>query len=90
MPEMGESDTGFFCWRSARLRSLMDQMRAAGSGMGKGSREFNFLPVIPLAAKEGLVLSPRVMRVEETVGVNSSRDAAGVEEFLRSLHGCQA
>jgi bifunctional UDP-N-acetylglucosamine pyrophosphorylase/glucosamine-1-phosphate N-acetyltransferase len=78
MPERGESDTGFFCFRTAVLTRLLADRRP-----GSGTGEFNFLPVIPEAARQGVVLTPHLMRVEETVGINSAEDAAALEEFLR-------
>ena len=86
MPETGESDTGFFCFETAALRRLLDRLRAEGS-VGTATREFNLLPVIPLAAQREVVLTPRVMRLEETVGVNTREDAAAVEAFLGASYG---
>ena len=86
MPETGESDTGFFCFETAALRRLLDRLRAEGS-VGTATREFNLLPVIPLAAQREVVLTPRVMRLQETVGVNTREDAAAVEAFLGASHG---
>jgi bifunctional N-acetylglucosamine-1-phosphate-uridyltransferase/glucosamine-1-phosphate-acetyltransferase GlmU-like protein len=79
MPERGESDTGLFCFRAEALRRLLAIQRGAGALTG----EFNLLPVIPLAASLGLsVITPRLMTLEETVGVNSTGDAAILEAFL--------
>jgi len=83
MPETGESDAGFFCFASAKLGTWLKQIRASESASGTLTREFNLLPVIPWAARDGRVLTPRVIRLEETVGVNSVRDATEAEEFLR-------
>jgi bifunctional N-acetylglucosamine-1-phosphate-uridyltransferase/glucosamine-1-phosphate-acetyltransferase GlmU-like protein len=88
MPERGESDTGFFCFRTAVLVRLLGKLRASPRSTGNGTGEFNLLPVIPLAASQGVVLTPRLMSVEETVGINSPEDAAAVEEFLRRTHAC--
>jgi bifunctional N-acetylglucosamine-1-phosphate-uridyltransferase/glucosamine-1-phosphate-acetyltransferase GlmU-like protein len=87
MPETGESDTGFFCFETTALRRLLDRLHAEGGGVGAATREFNLLPVIPLAAQQELVLTPRVMRIEETVGINTSEDAAIIEAYLGSSHG---
>ncbi len=87
MPESGESDSGFFCFETTALRRLLERLRAESGGVGTATREFNLLPVIPLAAQREVVLTPRVMRLEETVGVNTSDDAAIVEAYLGSLHG---
>ena len=89
MPERGESDTGFFCFRTEALRRLLVDQRRHPEQAGALTREFNLLPVIPLAAKLGLsVITPRLMTLEETVGVNSTRDAAIVEAFLQDSHAC--
>jgi len=87
MPATGESDTGFFCFETVALRRLLDRLRSGNAALGTVTREFNLLPVIPLAAQQEVVLTPRVMRLEETVGVNTSQDAAAVEAFLGSSHG---
>lgn len=87
MPDRGESDTGFFCFRTQVLERLLRELRAS-SDSGKSTGEFNFLPVILLAARQGLVLTPQFMRVEETVGVNSREDAAAIEGFLRGSYVC--
>ena len=87
MPGTGESDTGFFCFETAALRRLLDRLRAESGGMGTTTREFNLLPVIPLAARREVVLTPRVMRLEETVGVNTREDATAVAAFLGASHG---
>jgi hypothetical protein len=84
MPERGESDTGFFCFRTAVLARLLGELRVSARATGNGTGEFNLLPVIPLAARQGVVLTPRLMRVEETVGINSPEDAAALVEFLRN------
>jgi HAD superfamily hydrolase (TIGR01509 family) len=91
MPETGESDTGFFCFRAERLSELLQAMRADGAGLGGSTREFNMLPVVPRAAlaDDTCVLTPRHMRIEETVGINSAGDATQVEEFLRRFDGCK-
>jgi len=84
MPAEGESDTGFFCFRTDALRKLLSGLRAGRQKMGTETGEFNFLPVIPLAAQQGTTLTPHAMTIEETVGINSSEDAAAVEEFLKA------
>ncbi len=91
MPAEGESDTGFFCCRTQQIRALLAELRAligTGAGpRGTATGEFNFLPVIPLAAQRGGVETPHVMTLEETVGINSADDVATVEAFLRAgLH----
>jgi bifunctional N-acetylglucosamine-1-phosphate-uridyltransferase/glucosamine-1-phosphate-acetyltransferase GlmU-like protein len=83
MPEEGESDAGVFCFRSNELTSLLGELHASPQATGRKTREFNFLPIIPLAAQSGrTVLTPRVLEPEETIGVNSTVDAQKLEEFL--------
>jgi bifunctional UDP-N-acetylglucosamine pyrophosphorylase / glucosamine-1-phosphate N-acetyltransferase len=87
MPEEGESDTGFFCFETDALRQLLGEIRLEPGQEGRSTKEFNFLPVIPFAAQRGLeVLSPALMTLEETVGINSAADAAAVETFLRNSY----
>lgn len=87
MPTEGESDTGFFCFETETLRRLLPAVRQDPLQAGRATGEFNFLPVIPFAARQGLdILSPGLMTLAETVGINSAGDAAAVETFLRDTH----
>jgi HAD superfamily hydrolase (TIGR01509 family) len=86
MPAEGESDTGFFCFRTDALRGWLREVRNSPDATGRGTNELNLLPVIPMGARQGSVLTPRCMRVEETVGINSPQDAGTIEEFLRRSH----
>jgi len=85
MPEEGESDTGFFCFETQTLRGLLADLRRAPGQEGRSTGEFNFLPIIPLASCRGLeIISPELMTLGETVGINSVADAAAAEAFLQS------
>ena len=85
MPPEGESDTGFFCFRVEALQALLTELRQRPGQTGFATREFNLLPVVPLAAQQGrTVLTPRIMSIEETVGINSADDARHLESYLRS------
>ena len=87
MPDEGESDTGFFCFQAAALRELLAASLADPNARGRSTRELNLLPVIPLAARRGLtVLTPHLMTLAETVGINSAADAQLVESYLHSSH----
>jgi len=87
MPEEGESDTGFFCFETQTLRNLLAALRQQAGQEGRATGEFNFLPVIPFASHQGLeILSPGLMTLAETVGINSAADARAVEDFLRNSH----
>ena len=85
MPAEGESDTGFFCFATQPLAALLTELRASGLATGHLTGEFNFLPVIPLAAAlpRG-VITPSLVSPEETIGINSRADAERVQSFLLS------
>lgn len=86
MPAIGESDTGFFCFRTGALRELLAALRLQPEQTGQATKEFNLLPVVPLASSENrVVLTPHIMSIEETVGINSQEDARGLESYLRSF-----
>ena len=88
MPALGESDTGFFCFRTEALRELLRALHTSDDSRGRGTGEFNLLPVIPLASRSGLtVLTPRIMTLEETIGVNTRDDAMIIEEFVQESYG---
>lgn len=88
MPEIGESDTGFFCFKTDVLRQLLQEFRHGAQQSGTVTHEFNFVPLVPFATRAGRkVLTPHLMTLEETVGVNSKEDASVVEAFLRSSNG---
>lgn len=86
MPATGESDTGFFCFRTEALRELLSGLRQHPEQTGSVTKEFNLLPIVPFAAlQDRVLLTPHVMRIEETVGINSSEDAHRLESYLRSF-----
>jgi HAD superfamily hydrolase (TIGR01509 family) len=89
MPTEGESDTGFFCFRTDALRSWIELMRTSPGAVGNSTRETNLLPVIPIGVRLGRVLTPRCVRRDETVGINSAEDAIAVENFLRRSHAAE-
>jgi HAD superfamily hydrolase (TIGR01509 family) len=89
MPTEGESDTGFFCFRTDALRSWIELMRTSPGAVGNSTRETNLLPVIPIGVRLGRVLTPRCVRRDETVGINSAQDAIAVESFLRRSHAAE-
>jgi HAD superfamily hydrolase (TIGR01509 family) len=82
MPQRGESDTGFFCFRTSSLRKHLEAMRMSDAQLGGKTGEFNLLPVLPRIAQQEGLLTPRVMTLEETVGINSAADAAILEPIL--------
>jgi bifunctional UDP-N-acetylglucosamine pyrophosphorylase/glucosamine-1-phosphate N-acetyltransferase len=85
MPREGESDAGVFCFRSDDLNKLLGELHASPTAMGRVTQEFNFLPIIPLAAQTGrTVVTPHLLRPEETVGVNNAADAQKLGTFLRA------
>ena len=88
MPEHGESDSGVFFFRSIALRRLLAELQRSGAGIGARTGEFNFLPVLPLAARvEGSLLTPPIMTEEESIGVNTPHDAEILAAVLRARGG---
>jgi bifunctional N-acetylglucosamine-1-phosphate-uridyltransferase/glucosamine-1-phosphate-acetyltransferase GlmU-like protein len=88
MPAEGESDAGVFCFASSELKNLLLELHQSPTALGRNTGEFNFLPIIPLAAQGGkTVLTPRVLAREETIGVNNADDARKLETFLRGGRG---
>ena len=84
MPSRGESDAGFFCFKTEVLRRLLEEIHLQAAAQGARTAEFNLLPVIPYAAQHGYkVLTPHIMDVAETVGINSPADAELVAQYLR-------
>jgi bifunctional UDP-N-acetylglucosamine pyrophosphorylase/glucosamine-1-phosphate N-acetyltransferase len=87
MPEEGESDTGFFCFETQTLRGLLTGLHRQPGQNGRSTGEFNFLPVIPFAAHSGVeILTPALMTLGETVGINSAADAVAAEALLRETN----
>jgi bifunctional UDP-N-acetylglucosamine pyrophosphorylase/glucosamine-1-phosphate N-acetyltransferase len=85
MPTEGESDAGVFCFRTNDLKTLLSQLHASPAAIGRKTHEFNFLPIIPLAAQAGrTVLTPHVLSAAETIGINSTADALKLDSFLRN------
>jgi bifunctional UDP-N-acetylglucosamine pyrophosphorylase/glucosamine-1-phosphate N-acetyltransferase len=83
MPAEGESDSGMFLFRTRVLRRMLRQMAQDGSGIGRKTREWNFLPLIPmLDSLPGDVMSTRIMTEEESVGVNTQAEAQFLGEVL--------
>lgn len=88
MPQDGESDTGLFCFRTAVLNDLLTRLRLDPQSRGHRTGEFNLLPAIPLAALSGYgVITPHLMELEETVGINSPADAELIAPYLRRRNG---
>lgn len=83
MPSRGESDTGFFCFRAQALMERLEEMRMNGAGLGQRTREFNLLPVLLQFASRDTLITPRIMTLEETMGINTIADAAIVEDLMR-------
>lgn len=85
----GENDCGIFCFQTAALFSLLNDARAEGQELGRETKEFNLLPLIPrfeeypFAGQGPLVLSLRIASEEETIGVNTVEEALQAGEILR-------
>lgn len=84
MPSDGESDAGLFCFRTPVLLDLLTKLREGSEARGRRTGEFNLLPAVPFAVKNGYrLLTPHLMELEETVGINSPADAEQIAPYLR-------
>lgn len=85
MPATGESDAGIFCFRTFALRRYLEWTSDSPSRRGALTREDNFLPVLPfLDGVPGNLLTAEILEEEESVGVNSRRDAEALGLVLRA------
>lgn len=85
MPEIGQSDCGLFACDTARLQAIFAGEVERGIQWSKGTKEWNFLPLLPQFDTDGTVAALRLESREETIGVNDQADAAVLEEYLLSL-----
>ncbi len=80
MPQVGESDSGVFFFRTAPLRNYMARLEQDPAATGAQTAEWNFLPVFPLVdAEPGRLITARIMSEAESVGVNTVADAVYFE-----------
>ena len=82
MPEWGESDMGLFSLSSRAYLALLPEF-ARGNEPGTATRERNFLPFLPWAARRARLKTFRCLDPRDAVGVNTPEDRALVEAFLR-------
>jgi bifunctional N-acetylglucosamine-1-phosphate-uridyltransferase/glucosamine-1-phosphate-acetyltransferase GlmU-like protein len=80
MPPEGESDAGLFAMSMAAFETLD---RVAAGVEGRGTRERNFLPVIPLIARTGDVVTFDCLDAAEAVGINTPEELRTIEAYLR-------
>ena len=86
----GESDTGLFLFRSTALRRYLSEAAQSDQVRGRSTGEFNFLPILPLAdALPGNVITARIVREEESIGVNTREQAAALSLLLLARHASQ-
>ncbi len=85
MPDLGQSDCGLFACTTQRLKAIFAEAVAQGIQWSQGTKEWNFLPLLPQFDYEGTVSALRLDSLEETIGVNDQTDAAVLEQYLRSL-----
>ncbi len=84
LPSEGESDSGVFLFRTARLRQYLNLLEHEKAAIGAQTGEWNFLPIFPLVDREpNRLITARIMTEAESVGVNTVADA----EYLQSSGG---
>lgn len=85
MPEVGQSDCGLFLLDTAALQQLFAAEQAKGVTLSQGTKEWNFLPMLPqLETGPGNVNALSLRTLEETVGVNDQNDVELLERYFRS------
>ncbi len=84
--EFGENDCGLFFFDSDTLFAELERARSDGSARGKTTGEFNLLPLLPRFDRNpGAVRLLRIVRPEETYGINTIADAELVSSYLEGL-----
>ncbi len=86
MPAIGESDCGLFACNTARLQEIFQLEMQKGITYSQATHEWNFLPLLPQFDSGGeSVCALRLTSLEETIGVNDTRDAARLEKYLKGV-----
>jgi len=81
----GENDCGIFFFKTTGLFDIIESARAQRLSIGEKTGEFNLLPLLPLFdRKDGDVVTLRIKRLEETLGVNTPEDARRMEDILKA------
>ncbi len=82
--EVGENDCGFFCFSTRLLFSILKKGLDSSNSMGAKTKEVNLLQLLPqFEMKKGQVNTLRIAKEEETLGVNTVKDAQSAESILR-------
>lgn len=85
MPPVGISDCGVFAFDTRRLREVYDGEVQKGITFSRGTKEWNFLPMLPAFEKGGASVNAfELEAVEETIGVNDVSDARILEKYFHS------
>ncbi len=87
MPARGESDCGIFIFRTDVLRKTLEEEHAC---LGRVTGERNFLPILPAVSRRGKVLSVRIAKPIEALGVNTREDAEAISRHISSSMGATA
>lgn len=86
MPAVGQSDTGLFALDTALLQEIFARELAKGITLSQGTKEWNFLPLLPQFERGGTSVNALLLDTpEETVGVNDARDVAILEAYFKTL-----
>ncbi len=86
MPLIGESDCGVFAFETRRLREVYDAEMQRGITLSRGTKEWNFLPILPAFETGGESVNAYYLEtVEEAVGVNDAADAVVLENHFNLL-----
>ena len=86
MPAIGESDCGLFAFNTGRLKEIFQMEIDKGITFSKSTKEWNFLPMLPMFEKGGRSVNAcRLESFEETVGVNDMKDVAILEKYFNKM-----
>lgn len=83
MPKIGQTDCGVFALTTAGLKELFAEEIAKGITLSRGTKEWNFLPLLPRYERGGQsVTGLALTNLEETIGVNDQRDVKVLERYF--------
>jgi len=79
MPAEGETDCGFFGFRTSLLKKLSQY-----NSIGRLTQEQNFLPLLAVGNTMATAVTLRILEEVELMGINTSQDAEKIEREIRS------
>ncbi len=85
LPLVGQSDCGVFAFNTRCLREVYDGVMKQGIVLSRGTKEWNFLPMLPsFETGDNSVNVYELRTLEETIGINDINDVSMIEEHFKS------